>query len=138
MPTESDSDRPRRPIRRFDVFAEYNRIKNEADGMPADQARGRAIWLAKVVAGRRGMPPSPKPASGHRESGRDRHGEPEKEEKFLSVGGETQTDRTFEHEIVERMGREFYDAVFSPAIEAAFRDGKQYTDIRDSVRKGWK
>jgi hypothetical protein len=138
MSTDQAPNKPRRPIRRFDVFAEYNRIKNEEDGMPADQARGRAIWVAKVVAGRRGMPASPKPATAHGKAGHERHQEPEKEEKYLSVGGEVQTDRTFEHEIVERMGRDFYDAVFSPAIEAAYREGKQYAEIRDSIRSGWK
>ena len=137
MPADADSDRPRMPIRRFDVFAEYNRIKNEADGMPADQARGRAIWLAKVVAGRRGMPSTSSNGAGHAGEKRSRDQEPE-EEKFLSVGGEEQTDRTFEHEIVERMGREFYDEVFRPAIEAAYAEGKRYEDIRDAIRKTWK
>jgi len=137
MSADSDSDRPRRPIRRFDVFAEYNRIKNEVDGMPADQARGRAIWLAKVVAGRRGMTSSSGSGGGHKD---EKHGRSESadEEKFLSVGGETQTDRTFEHEIVERMGRAFYEGTFRPAIEATHGEGKRYEDIRDTIRKAWK
>ena len=45
--------KPRAPIRRFDVFADYNRLKNEAAGLPEARAKGDAIWLAKVVAGRR-------------------------------------------------------------------------------------
>ena len=137
MSADSGPDRPRRPIRRFDVFAEYNRIKNEAGGMPADQAMGRAIWMAKVVAGRRGMPSSSPSGGAH-------HGEhhapaaEREEEKFLSVGGEQQTDRTFEHEVVDRMGQEFYATTFRPAIESAHADGKRYEDIRDTIRKGWK
>jgi hypothetical protein len=130
MPADSGPDQPRRPIRRFDVFSEYNRIKNEAGGMPADQAMGRAIWLAKVVAGRRGMP-SPSPSgSGHHGEERGVPAE-HTEEKFLSVGGEQQTDRTFEHEIVERMGRDFYERAFRPSFESAFAEGKRYEDIRE-------
>jgi hypothetical protein len=127
---------PRFPIRRFDVFAEYNRLKYLSDGMPADQAAGRGIWIAKVVAGRRGGPAaSTKPAETARKTGRE---EPEEEEKFFSVGGKEQTDRTFEHEIVDRMGRNFYDEVFSPAMARAFEEGLRYEDIRDSIRKDWK
>jgi hypothetical protein len=137
MPADTPSDKPRRPIRRFDIFAEYNRIRNETGGMPADQAMGRAIWLAKVVAGRRGMPAHTSPGGAHADGTAGRHDEP-KEEKFLSVGGEVQTERTFQHEIIERMGRGFYESVFRPAIEAAYREGERYEDIRDSIRKTWK
>lgn len=132
-------DKPRLPIRRFDVFAEYNRIKNLADGMPADQAKGRGVWIAKVVAGRRGMPAHhDKPSTG--KDGKDHpHSKEEKpEEKFLSVGGEQQTDATFDHEIVDRMGKDFYKDTFSPAIEQAFKDGRRYEEIRDSIRRDWK
>ena len=128
--------KPRFPIRRFDVFAEYNRVKNEADGMPEDQAKGRGIWLAKVVAGRRGMPA--RTDGGRHEGRQDGEHPPPEEEKFYSVGGEEQTDRTFDREIVERMGRDFYAEVFRPAIAAAFKEGKRYEEIRDSIRKGWK
>jgi hypothetical protein len=54
------------------------------------------------------------------------------------VGGVPQTDATFDNEIVDRMGREFYDEVFHPAILQAYRDGKRYEDIRDTIRKDWK
>src|SRR5947209_20225522 len=102
--------KPRYPIRRFDVFAEYTRQKYMADGMPEDQAAGRGIWIAKVVAGRRGGPAvSSKAARKPAKEGKPGEKvEPEEEEKFYSVGGEEQTDRTFEREVVERMGREFY------------------------------
>lgn len=131
--------RPRMPIRRFDVFAEYNRVKNESEGMPPDMAKGRAIWLAKVVAGRRGMP-AQHDSPAHDGGGGDK-GEGERrseDDKFKSVGGEEQTDRTFQREIVDRMGSDFYDTVFSPAIEGAFEEGQRYEDIRDAIRKDWK
>ena len=131
--------KPRFPIRRFDVFADYNRVKNEASGMPQDQAKGRAVWIAKVVAGRRGggavaAEPSRKPEE---RRGREKE-EEEEEDKFRSVGGEPQTDKTFDKEIVERMGKDFYQEVFHPAIEQSFKEGKRYEDIRDSIRKDWK
>jgi len=35
------------------------------------------------------------------------------------------------------MGKEFYEKVFSPAILKAYEEGKDYMDIRDSIRKEW-
>jgi hypothetical protein len=104
--------------------------------MPADRAKGHAIWLAKVVASRRGAP-SPSATSHDKDKQGDREHEAP-EPKFRSLGGQEQTDRTFDHDIVERMGREFYDAVFRPAIGDAYARGEQYVDIRDSIRKSWK
>ncbi len=127
---------PRLPIRRFDVFAEYNRLKNEAAGLSAERAKGDAIWLAKVVAGRRGGA-----ASSSAAPEADRHGTPDEPEEeaggFKSAGGVLQTDRTFDEEIVARMGAPFYTQVFAPAIAGAFRSGKRYEQIRDSIRKEW-
>lgn len=129
--------KPRFPIRRFDVFAEYNRVKNQQSGMPEKQAKGRAIWAAKVVAGRRyGSAPPAKPSGAER--GESRHTAQEEDEEFRSVGGVPQTDLTFDKEIVERMGQKFYDEVFHPAITEAFSEGKRYEDIRDAIRKDWK
>lgn len=135
MPDDS-TPKPRFPIRRFDVFADYNRVKNEHDGMPADQAKGRGIWLAKVVAGRGGG--GSRSAAEARKDGDKSSEKREPEEKFFSVGGEKQTDVTFQKEIVDRMGHEFYSTVFHPAIRQAFQDGKRYEEIRDSIRKDWK
>jgi hypothetical protein len=129
--------KPRMPIRRFDVFADYNLIRNEAHGMSEDVAKGRAIWAAKVVAGRRyGSVPGGKPAGERGEGGNQ--AEPEETEGFRSIGGVEQTDRTFDKEIVDRMGADFYRDVFHPAVEQAFKEGKRYEDIRDEIRKAWK
>jgi hypothetical protein len=127
---------PRSPIRRFDVFADYERLRQEARGMPEAQAKGRAIWAAKVVAGRRGGAGSSPSSGAERPEKRGTAGEEDQEAR--SVGGVPQTDRTFDKEIVERMGRAFYDRVFHPAIERAFREGKRYEEIRDAIRQGWK
>jgi hypothetical protein len=64
--------------------------------------------------------------------------EHEEEPKFRSVGDELQTDETFDHDIIERMGTAFYEEVFAPAITAARDEGKTYETIRDTVRRGWK
>lgn len=129
---------PRQPIRRFDVFTEYNRLKNEAAGLPAARAKGDAIWLAKVVAGRR-FGSSSAAATPERHQGQ---GAAKSEEDaaggFKSASGVPQTDRTFDEEIVERMGAPFYQQVFHPAIAEAFRAGKRYEQIRDTIRAGWR
>jgi putative lipoic acid-binding regulatory protein len=47
------------------------------------------------------------------------------------------TPAEFDEKIVNRMGKEFYEKVFSPTIEKLYREGKKYEEIRDSVRKEW-
>lgn len=39
--------RSKASIRRFDVFAEYNRQKAKQEGMPADQTKGYGLWPPK-------------------------------------------------------------------------------------------
>ena len=124
---------PHQPIRRFDVFAEYTRQERRAKGYPEDQAKGYGVWLAKVVASRRFGQTSA--SDGKKPGKKDAHDE---EPTFRSVGDELQTDETFDHDIVERMGARFYDAVFVPAMTAAREEGKSYEAIRDTIRRGWK
>ena len=130
---ETSDVQPQQAIRRFDVFAEYTRQERCEKGYPEDEAKGYGIWLAKVVAARRfGQKSS---SDGQKPSKKD---EREEEPKFRSVGDELQTDETFDHDIIERMGASFYDGVFVPAIAAAREAGKSYESIRDTIRKGWK
>ncbi|HWE62397.1 MAG TPA: hypothetical protein VHB98_11855 [Chloroflexota bacterium] len=130
--------KPRLPIRRFDVFADYNRVKHEAAGMPEARAKGDAIWLAKVVAGRRGGSASHTAPPEGEQTGERARKEAREEEGFRSAGGIPQTDRTFDKEIIDRMGEDFYREVVHPAIEQAVHAGKKYEDIRDTIRKEWK
>ena len=51
-----------------------------------------------------------------------------------TLGGEPVTDGDFEREIIERMGRVFYEQVFVPEIAELIEQGKGYTDFRDRVR----
>ena len=136
MPDRSKGDdpAPRKAIRRFDVFAEYSRQEQREKGLAEDEAKGYGIWIAKVVASRRfgkkaDGPPKKDRAGKTVAAGSD--------EKFRSVGDEPQTDETFDHDIIERMGAEFYDSVFVPAIEQARAAGESYEEIRDSIRKAW-
>jgi hypothetical protein len=130
----SNEPSPTQPIRRFDVFAEYTRQERREKGFPEDQAKGYGIWLAKVVASRRfGQKAAADSTRPHQK--RDKT---EEEPTFRSVGDELQTDETFDHDIIERMGARFYDAVFVPAITEARAEGKSYETIRDTIRRGWK
>jgi hypothetical protein len=130
--------KPERPIRRFDVFAEYRKQEQESKGSAEDEAMGYGLWVAKVVASRRFG--GAKKSAGH---GNDLgQGDDHKKElidgKWHALDGEPQTDALFEEEITNRMGHAFYHRVFAPAITAARKDGKSYESIRDAIRKGWK
>jgi hypothetical protein len=134
--------RPERPIRRFDVFAEYRKQEQEQKGYPEDEAMGYGLWVAKVVAARRFGGGTLKEWAEHKEqeSEQDREAARRKrlvDGKWHALDGEPQTDALFEKEIVERMGRRFYQRVFTPAIEDARQSGKSYESIRDAIRKGW-
>lgn len=125
--------KPLKPIRRFDVFAEYNRLEALRDGLPEDEAKGHGLWIAKVVASKKlsRKRHEPKPAE------IERRGKPA-QGKWHSLDGEEQTDARFDREIVQRMGEEFYRRVFAPTLEACFQAGRRYQAIRDSIRVDWK
>jgi hypothetical protein len=136
----ANMQKPKAPIRRFDVFAEFNRQKAIEDGMEPDEAEGYGLWVAKVVASRgfgRGAGSKP-PGKG--DEGALAEGEETEEEKpkWHSLDGKPQTDELFQRDVVSRMGREFYESVFRPAIEEAYREGKSYQSIRDTIRRDWK
>lgn len=124
--------KPANPIRRFDVFAEYRKQEEQDDGMPADQAKGYGLWVAKGVAARKFG----------RLKDRDRPSEAEarrrRRRKWHVLSGEPQTDRLFDHQIVERMGEDFYKRVFAPAIKDEREQGHSYESMRDRIRRRWK
>jgi hypothetical protein len=122
--------KPRKPIRRFDVFAEYRKLDAQDDGKPADQAKGYGLWVAKVVAARKFRRPKTE-----EQSAAD---VPRRRRKWHVLSGTPQTDKLFDHEIVERMGADFYRELFAPAIREAHAGGKTYESIRDRLRRRWK
>jgi hypothetical protein len=125
--------KPQAAIRRFDVFAEYNRQEAmRKKGMKVAEAKGYGLWLAKLVAARRRR----KAADGdERERGKRRERKPG---EWRTLDDQPQTDKLFDKEIVARMGRDFYRQVFVPAITEARERGASYESIRDSVRCDWK
>jgi hypothetical protein len=131
--------KPRRSIRRFDVFAEYRKQDAEDDGVPEDEAKGYGLWVAKVVASRKfGGAKAVERGQRAAEGGRERPDRKPEGEKWHALDGELQTDALFDREIVRRMGEDFYRAVFVPAIREARAQGKSYEGIRDSIRQDWK
>ncbi len=132
--------KPKAPVRRFDVFAEYNRIKAiKEDKMTQAKAKGYGLWVAKVVAAQK-FGRLPRPTREEREKQRAKTPEEKEKEKkaWHELSGVVQTDKLFDQEIVNRMGKQFYDKVFKPAVDKAYEEGKAYVEIRDSLRKEWK
>ncbi len=129
--------RPRQPIRRFDVFAEYHRLERMQQGQPADEAKGYGLWLAKVVAARK-FAKGKTPQDLDRLYAEEALAKQYPPSKWRSLSGKEQTDQLFDQEIIVRMGREFYDQVFAPAIQQTYEAGKSYRDIRDTIRREWK
>jgi hypothetical protein len=138
--------RPLQPIRRFDVFAETKRLEATAHGAPEDVAKGYGIRIAKIVASRRFGGAKTQHEKKPRGEEREPEAEPspfgrfggEGSSKFRALDGELQTDETFDKEIIDRMGPEFYERVFAPAIEEALAAGRKYEQIRDTIRRDWK
>ncbi len=124
--------KPRRPIRRFDIFAEYRKLDAQEEGLPLDQAKGYGLWVAKVVAARTFGRAAAETAAAGPDGGKALVGG-----KWHSLSGEPQTDALFDREIVERMGRGFYQRVFAPAVRKARASGQSYESIRDRLRRPW-
>jgi hypothetical protein len=131
--------KPKRDIRRFDVFAEYRKQDRQEAGDSEAVAKGYGLWVAKVVASRRfgGTRPAGGEPDGKDEDGKDGKG-PQRQGEWHLLDGEPQTGALFDREIVARMGEDFYSQVFVPAIRDARAEGKSYEQIRDVVRRGWK
>jgi hypothetical protein len=125
------------PIRRFDVFAEYQRLEGLERGLDEAHAAGYGLWVAKVVAsGRAGRAGTKARQAGEPVEGGQRP-EATAAQEWHVLGGEPQTYELFDREVVGRMGLDFYRQVFAPAIARAHRQGKSYESVRDAVRKGW-
>ena len=122
---------PRAPIRRFDIFAEWNRLKARTrHHMDDREARAYGLAVAKVVASRKLHGTSPEQASDlKRRARQDDTAEP----WWEHLG----SDAEFERTIIRRMGEAFYHDVFGPAIARSWEAGKSYEDIRDTLRAEW-
>lgn len=130
--------KPKAAVRRFDVFAEYNRLKAMKDGMKSGRAKGYGLWLAKVVAAKKFGRLAKE--SGEPKKGKEKEKPAEERAKtvWLKLSDIPQTDKLFDKEIVNRMGKPFYSKVFAPALKEAFEEEKEYREIRDAIRREWK
>ncbi len=128
---------PRQPIRRFDVIAEYHRLDRLQQGLPADEAKGYGLWLAKVVAARK-FAKWKTPQDLDRLYDEEDKAKEYPPSKWRRLSGKEQTDALFDKEIIARMGEDFYDQVFAPAIRQAYKAGNSYRAIRDTIRREWK
>lgn len=122
-------------IRRFDIFAEWNRLKaREKLKLSAGESRAYGLAVAKVVAGRK-----QRREAGNEPEQKDKKKESEEksaenDERWWEHLG---SDDEFRRVIVRRMGEDFYKDVFAPAVRKAWDAGKDYTDIRDTLRNPW-
>jgi hypothetical protein len=130
--------KPKRTIRRFDVFAEYRKQDRQQEGDAEAVAKGYGLWVAKVVASRRFGGPRAGGGAGEDDGKAEGGKGPQRQGDWHLLDGEPQTGALFDREIVERMGEDFYAQVFVPAIKDARADGKSYEQIRDTLRRGWK
>jgi hypothetical protein len=122
---------PRRQIRRFDIFAEWNRFTAlERKQMAEDDARAYGLAVAKVVAARtlHGQPPKQL-----RDLKKKAKAEETDEPWWEHLGSADE----FERRVVARMGTDFYERVLQPAVREAWDSGKDYEDIRDTLRASW-
>ena len=128
--------RPERQIRRFDIFAEWNRLRaRERLKLPEAQARVYGLAVAKVVAGRGGGPgPQVKPSKEQMQSYKKRARTEDASDAWWQDFG---TEEEWDDKIIHRMGERFYQQVFQPAIQEAWEEGQDYEDIRDSLREEW-
>jgi hypothetical protein len=122
---------PRLQIRRFDIFAEWNRLKaRERHKLDEADARAYGLAVAKVVAARKLHGAAPEQSRELKRRAREEEvGEP----WWEHLG----SDEEFAQKIIGRMGREFYTGVFQPAVQRAWDAGQRYEDIRDTLREGW-
>ena len=122
---------PQKEIRRFDIFAEWNRLKAQTQHrFSAADAQAYGLAVAKVVAARK--------LAGHRaehaQDWRRRATQGDITEAWWTHLGSA---ADFNDKIVARMGKRFYQHVFQPAVRQAWKAGQRYEQIRDILRAPW-
>jgi hypothetical protein len=122
---------PQQEIRRFDIFAEWNRLKASKQlHLSAAESRAYGLAVAKVVAARKFSGAAPSQLKDwKRRAQTDDTAEP----WWQHLG----SDEEFRRKIVQRMGSDFYRTVFQPSLRQAWEEGKRYEEIRDTLRAAW-
>ena len=122
-------------IRRYDVFAITEYLKNLAKGLPEDVAKGDAIWLATLVASRKFSRGKVQPRTvKDKKDQRLAQKNGVFTSKWRSLSGKEQTDKVYDKNIIQRMGEDLYQIVLEKVREK-FEAGLDYMQYRDSVRE---
>jgi hypothetical protein len=95
--TKDTGQQPRAPIRRFGVFAEYNRLRGLQRGLDEAHAKGYGLWVAKVVASGGGRHGGAKPAAERGEPG-ERAEQPRPEDQGWQAHGAQPNDGKHSYE----------------------------------------
>jgi len=122
-------------IRRYDVFAATEFIKNLNNGIPEDVAKGDAIWLATLVAARKFSKGSTKPRTSNGKDKKYAEKNGIYTSKWRQLSGIDQTDKVYDKNIIQRMGEDFYEQVFLPKLKSLVEAGLSYKEYRDSARE---
>jgi len=126
---------PKAETRRFDIFAEWNRRKAVMLlRLLEPEARTYGSAVAKIVAARKLHGSTPQKLA---EFKRQTRTPARPEEITIPWWHELASPEELEKTIIERMGREFYERIFQPAIARAWHEGKMYEEIRDTLRQRW-
>jgi hypothetical protein len=122
---------PKREIRRFDIFAEWNRLKGRTKAKLSEaDAEAYGLAVAKIVAARKFSGHDPEQAKELKRKAKEEEvGEP-----WWDHMGSAEE---FARKVAGRMGEEFYRDVFQPAVKAAWDRGQRYEEIRDALREPW-
>ena len=122
---------PQQEIRRFDIFAEWNRLKARTQHRFSDaDAQAYGLAVAKIVAARK--------FAGHRpERVRDWKRRATQEDFTEAWWTHLGSAAEFNDKIMARMGKSFYRRVFQPAVRRAWKEGQRYEQIRDALRAPW-
>jgi hypothetical protein len=122
---------PKRELRRFDIFAEWDRLKGRTKAKLREaDAEAYGLAVAKIVAARQFSGHDPAEA---KELKRKAKAEEVGEPWWEHLGSAEE----FQRKVVGRMGEAFYREVFQPAVLRAWEDGKRYEEIRDALREPW-
>jgi hypothetical protein len=122
---------PKQEIRRFDIFAEWNRLKGRTKAkLSAADAQAYGLAVAKIVAARKFSGHDPAQALELKRKAKEEEvGEP----WWEHMGSADE----FARKVVGRMGEAFYREVFQPAVLQAWEAGQRYEQIRDALREPW-
>lgn len=126
--------KPRLPIRRFDIFAEWNRLRGkEKLRLDDSDARAFGVAVATIVAARKFSGYQREQISDWKRRAKRDTAEDHGDNWWRHLG----TAEKFDHSVISRMGDAFYRSEFQPAIRSAWDEGKRYEDIRDTLRAEW-